>query len=148
MLCPKCQYDQTKVVDSRETNDNRAIRRRRECEKCEHRFTTYEEVVKTNFLVVKSDESHQPYRREKVLAGIWKACEKRPVKNEEIEHLLDELEMKWAAFGKEVPSKRIGNDVMKLLKKIDEVAYIRYASVYRQFKDVESFKKEIGKLLK
>jgi len=147
MQCPKCQHTDTKVVDSREANNNREIRRRRECEKCIHRFTTYEQVERANFLVVKKDGSRERYDRNKVLDGIWKACEKRQVENDKVEKLLDECEQKWAGIGKEVKGTQLGNDIMKILKEIDDVAYIRYASVYRQFKDVESFKKEIGKLL-
>lgn len=147
MRCPKCKHPDSKVLDSRDTKDGREIRRRRECEKCEYRFTTFEAVETENFLVVKKDGSREAYRREKVEKGIWIACEKRQVTHEQVAALLDELEMKWSASGKEVASRTIGEDVMDALKKLDEVAYIRFASVYRHFKDLESFKKELAKLL-
>lgn len=147
MRCPKCKHDDTKVVDSRETSDGSSIRRRRECEKCDHRFTTFEQIETANFLVVKKDGSREPYQRDKVEKGIWKACEKRPVTEDQVTKTLELLETRWSAMGKEVESKIIGEDVMDALKKIDEVAYIRFASVYRHFKDLESFKKELQKLL-
>ena len=147
MRCPKCKHLDSKVLDSRDTMEGREIRRRRECEKCEYRFTTFEAVETENFLVIKKDGSRQPYRREKLEKGIWKACEKRQVTQDQVAAILDELEMKWSALGKEVASKMIGEDVMDALKKVDEVAYIRFASVYRHFKDLESFKKELAKLL-
>lgn len=147
MKCPKCKSDDTKVVDSRETTEGNAIRRRRECEKCEFRFTTFEQIETANFLVEKKGGVRESYSREKVEKGIWKACEKRPVTEEQISKMIDELETKWMAIGKEVPSKTIGEDVMNALKDLDEVAYIRFASVYRQFKDLESFKRELAKLL-
>lgn len=147
MICPKCKYKSTSVVDSREANEGRSIRRRRECEKCQHRFTTFEKVETANFLVVKKDGSRENYDRSKVERGVWHACEKRPVSQEQISEMLDRLEEVWSASGKEVPSDTIGRDVMHALKVIDEVSYIRFASVYRQFKDVETFKEELQKLL-
>ena len=147
MICPKCKYKSTSVVDSREANEGRSIRRRRECEDCKHRFTTFEKVETANFLVVKKDSSRESYDRSKVERGIWKACEKRPVTQEQISEMLDHLEEVWSAGGKEVPGEIIGRDVMHALKVIDEVSYIRFASVYRQFKDVEEFKAEFNKLL-
>lgn len=147
MRCPKCKYEDTKVVDSRETTDGQQIRRRRACEKCEFRFTTFEQVETANFLVIKKDGSREPYSREKIEKGIWKACEKRQVTQEQVAQMLDSLESKWMAMGKEVSSKVLGEGIMEELKKIDEVAYIRFASVYRHFKDLESFKKELAKLL-
>ena|SRR3989338_577682 len=147
MICPKCKYKSTSVVDSREANEGRSIRRRRECEDCKHRFTTFEKVETANFLVVKKDSSRESYDRSKVERGIWKACEKRPVTQEQISEMLDHLEEVWSAGGKEVPGEIIGRDVMHALKVIDEVSYIRFASVYRQFKDVEEFKVEFNKLL-
>lgn len=134
-------------MDSREANEGRSIRRRRECKKCKHRFTTFEKVETSNFLVIKKDGSREAYDRNKVERGIWKACEKRPVTEEKISSMLDGLEEVWSASGKEVFGEVIGRDVMHALKMLDEVAYIRFASVYRQFKDVESFKKELEKLL-
>ncbi|MFA6528146.1 MAG: transcriptional regulator NrdR [Candidatus Gracilibacteria bacterium] len=147
MRCPKCHNQDTKVVDSRDTNDNKETRRRRECEKCAHRFTTFERVETSNFIVIKKNGTRESYDREKVERGIWKACEKRPVTQEQVKGLIDNLEEKWSALANEVPSKQIGEDLMDSIKNLDEVAYIRFASVYRQFKDVESFKKELVKLL-
>lgn len=148
MICPKCEHSDTKVTDSRDTMEGKAIRRRRECLKCQYRFTTFENVETSNFLVVKKDGSREQYNREKLEMGIWKSCEKRPVTQQQVKDMLDELEEKWAAMGKEVAADIIGEGVMESLKNIDEVAYIRFASVYRQFKDVESFKKELAELLK
>lgn len=147
MICPKCKHKNTKVVDSRDANEGRTIRRRRECEACQHRFTTFEKLETANFIVVKKDGSRESYDRSKVERGIWRACEKRPVTEEQISGMLDKLEEIWSASGKEVQGEVIGRDVMHSLKMIDEVSYIRFASVYRQFKDVESFKKELQKLL-
>jgi transcriptional repressor NrdR len=147
MLCPKCKHKSTRVVDSRDANEARAIRRRRECEDCSHRFTTFERVETTNFIVVKKDGARESYDREKLARGIWKACEKRPVTQNQIDGMLNNLERVWSSNGKEVAADIIGRDVMHALKMIDEVAYIRFASVYRQFKDVETFKKEMEKLL-
>lgn len=147
MVCPKCEYHDTKVIDSRDTMEGRAIRRRRACLKCEYRFTTFEQLETTNFLVIKKDASREQYNREKLEKGIWKACEKRPVTEAQIKQMLDVLEEKWAGMGKEISSEIIGEGLMEHLKKIDEVSYIRFASVYRQFKDVESFKRELAELL-
>ena len=147
MLCPKCKHKSTRVVDSRDANEGRSIRRRRECEKCSHRFTTFEKLETTNFIVVKKDSARESYDREKLERGVWKACERRPVTQDQISEMLTNLERVWSSSGKEVPSEIIGRDVMHALKMIDEVAYIRFASVYRQFKDVETFKKEMEKLL-
>ena len=148
MICPKCEHHDTKVIDSRDTMEGKSIRRRRECLKCEYRFTTFENIETTKFLVVKKDGVREHYNREKLEMGIWKSCEKRPVTQVQIKNLLDSLEEKWSGMGKEVPSEVIGEGVMEALKELDEVAYIRFASVYRQFKDVESFKKELAELLK
>lgn len=147
MKCPKCKFDDTKVVDSRETTEGDQIRRRRECEKCDFRFTTFEQIETANFLVIKKDGSREPYVRDKAEKGIWQACWKRSITQEQVGKLVDKLEEKWSAMGKEVESKVIGEDVMEALKELDEVAYIRFASVYRHFKDLESFKKELSKLL-
>jgi transcriptional repressor NrdR len=148
MICPKCQYNDTRVLDSRETDSQKAVRRRRECEKCKHRFTTFERTEMTNFVVVKKDGARETYDREKVEKGIWRACEKRKVTSDQIEKMINGLEEEWANIGKEVDSKEIGEGIMRALKDLDEVAYIRFASVYRQFKDLETFKKEVQKLLK
>jgi transcriptional repressor NrdR len=147
MICPKCKHNNTRVVDSRDANEGRSIRRRRECEKCNYRFTTFEKVETANFIVVKKDGARESYDREKLERGVWKACEKRPVTQDQISKMLSKLEEIWSSSGKEVASEIIGRDVMHALKVIDEVAYIRFASVYRQFKDVETFKKEMEKLL-
>lgn len=147
MRCPKCENDDTKVIDSREANSGQAIRRRRECEKCNFRFTTFEQMETANFLVVKKDGSREAYNREKIEKGVWKACEKRQVTEEQVRTMIDRLETKWTSMGKEIASQVIGEDIMEELKQLDEVAYIRFASVYRHFKDLESFKKELAKLL-
>lgn len=148
MLCPKCKHNDTRVLDSRETNEQREIRRRRKCEKCDLRFTTFERVETANFIVIKNDNSRETYNRNKLESGIWKACEKRPVTKEQVENLLNELEEKWSFMGREIPSKKIGEGVTEKLREIDEVAYIRFASVYRRFRDIETFQKELQKLLK
>jgi transcriptional repressor NrdR len=135
------------VVDSREATEGAEIRRRRECEKCDFRFTTFERIETANFLVIKKDGSREAYSRPKIENGIWRACEKRQVTQERISAMIDKLEARWMGIGREVDSKVIGEDVMDALKEIDEVAYIRFASVYRHFKDLESFKKELSKLL-
>lgn len=146
MICPKCQQDSTRVVDSREASGGRCIRRRRECEECSHRFTTFERIESGNFVVVKKDGAREAYDRQKVERGIWRACEKRPVTEEQIRTMIDQLEEVWST-NKEVRGEIIGRDVMYALRPIDEVAYIRFASVYRQFKDVESFIDEVKQLL-
>lgn len=148
MICPKCKKEDVSVIDSRDAEDGKAIRRRRVCNKCKHRFTTFERPEKSNFVVVKKDGARERYDRNKVERGIWKACEKRQVTQEQVDNAIDMLEEKWAGMGKEVPSSSIGEGIMDALKKIDEVAYIRFASVYRQFKDIEAFRKEVQKLLK
>jgi len=146
MICPKCAYNDTRVLDSRDTDEHRAIRRRRECEKCDHRFTTFERIESYNFIIIKSDNSREPYNREKIETGIWKACEKRQVTQDQVKRLIDELEADWARKGKEISSKVVGEGIMEKLRDLDEVAYIRFASVYRKFKDLETFEKELKKL--
>lgn len=146
MICPRCQMNSTRVLDSRETDGNKAVRRRRECEECKHRFTTFERMETTNFLVVKKDGTRENYDRKKVEKGIWRACEKRKVTQDQIKKAIDSMEEKWSAMGREVDSKAIGEGIMDELRELDEVAYIRFASVYRQFKDLDSFKKELKKL--
>lgn len=148
MICPKCKNKETRVLDSRETNEQREIRRRRKCSKCGFRFTTFERVENTNFIVIKKDQSRESYDRRKLEAGIWKACEKRPVTEEQINTMLNELEEKWKSQGREIPANVIGEGVMDRLRRLDEVAYIRFASVYRHFKDIETFRSELQKLLK
>lgn len=147
MLCPKCKNLETRVVDSRISNDKKSIRRRRECEECRYRFTTFEHVETANFLVAKKDGSRENYSREKVERGIWKACEKRPVSKDQIDEVINQLEEEWSNLGKEIGSEVVGEGIMQKLKKLDKVAYIRFASVYREFKDVESFKEELKALL-
>ena len=147
MHCPRCRSTNTSVVDSRLTEEGRAVRRRRECDKCSHRFTTFERQELSSIIVVKRDGTREPYSRSKLERGIWVACTKRPVTEDTISKLLNKLEEKWGANKKEVSSSTIGTDVMKALKKIDQVAYIRFASVHREFKDVEEFKEELGKLV-
>ncbi|HLG26069.1 MAG TPA: transcriptional regulator NrdR [Candidatus Gracilibacteria bacterium] len=147
MFCPKCKQKETRVLDSRETNEHREIRRRRKCEECDFRFTTFERVETTNFIVVKKDSSRESYDRRKLEGGIWKACEKRPVTKEQVDQLLGELEERWGSLGKEIAAKTIGEDVMERLRQLDEVAYIRFASVYRHFRDIETFRKELQKLI-
>jgi len=147
MLCPKCSHSDTRVLDSRDTHEGKEIRRRRKCEKCGYRFTTFERVETTSFIVIKKDNSRESYNREKLERGIWKACEKRPVTKEQVDKILNELEEDWAKMGKEIPTKIIGEGIMDKMRKLDEVAYIRFASVYRHFKDIETFRKELQKLL-
>jgi len=146
--CPYCGDFEDKVVDSRLSPDGDAIRRRRECLKCERRYTTYEHIEKTPLMVVKHDGTRQPFDREKLLLGIRKACEKRPVPTEKIQQLVEHVERAiLKKFDKEVASNQIGELVMKRLYGLDDVAYVRFASVYRQFKDVEQFAQELQGML-
>ena len=146
MYCPHCKSDDTAVIDSRLSEEGKSVRRRRECPKCSHRFTTFERQEMTSLIVVKRDGTREPYDRGKIERGIWIACTKRPVSQEQVDALLTKLEEKWAANKEEVPSSTLGNDVMKELRRLDQVAYIRFASVHREFKDVEEFKEELTKL--
>ena len=148
MNCPKCKAENTKVIDSRVTENGRVIRRRRECEKCEARFTTFERAAVGNLMVKKRDGTFEVYDRTKLERGIWIACGKRPVKKDQIDEILNTLEEKWSTNKKDVSSQTIGNDITEALKKLDHIAYIRFASVYRSFKDVDEFKEELNKLLK
>ena len=149
MICPFCGTKNHKVVDSRSSGEERAIRRRRECLKCKRRFTTYEYVEESRLMVLKKDGRREPFNRKKVMNGIMKACEKRPISTERIEKSVDEIERELQRkFDKEVRAKDIGELVMSKLQDLDEVAYVRFASVYRQFKDVTQFMKEIKHLLK
>ncbi len=148
MRCPGCSSLDNKVVDSRTARDGDAIRRRRECLSCGARFTTYEYVERTPVLVIKKDGRREPFRREKVADGVTKACEKRPVPREEIEALLDRVENAIQALGQsEVESREIGEIVMEELARIDQISYVRFASVYREFRDVRHFLDEIRGLL-
>jgi len=148
MNCPFCGHQEDKVVDSRASAEGAAIRRRRECLGCGKRFTTYEHVEEQPLMVIKKDGRRVPFDRHKVLAGLVKACEKRPVGMDELERLVDELERELSRqFEREVPSREIGERVMKQLHALDPVAYVRFASVYREFKDVEQFMRELKDLL-
>lgn len=149
MKCPFCSYPEDRVVDSRTSQEGSAIRRRRECLKCGKRFTTYERVEAAVQLVVKKDGNREPYDRDKVLGGMRRACEKRPVSLEQLEAETDRIEHALLELGEsEVPSVRIGELVMEALYRLDQVAYVRFASVYREFKDVNAFMDEIKTLLR
>ena len=148
MKCPFCDNPDTKVIDSRPTEEGHAIRRRRGCDRCSKRFTTYEKVEETILMVVKKDGKREAFDRNKLLRGITRACEKRPVSLAIMEGMVDEIERKHNnMMEKEVASDYIGELVMDELKKVDEVSYVRFASVYRQFTDVNTFMKEIEKLI-
>ena len=147
MKCPYCSYTESKVVDSRPAEDSEKIRRRRECLSCGRRFTTYEAVENTPLVVVKKDKSRQLFDREKLLRGLLRACEKRPVSMETLERFVDSIEQNYAnEMVKEVSSVELGEYVLRELKKLDKVAYIRFASVYRDFSDVDTFINELLKL--
>jgi transcriptional repressor NrdR len=146
MKCPFCGATEARVVDTRDVGDG--IRRRRECMVCNQRYTTYEQVAKVNLLVVKRDGRREPFDRQKLLDGIWKACAKRPVASEETERLVAEIESNLYGLGQsEVPSRVIGEMVMERLKALDGVAYVRFASVYRSFADLETLKREVDEML-
>ncbi|MDI6602385.1 MAG: transcriptional regulator NrdR [Thermoanaerobacteraceae bacterium] len=148
MKCPFCGNSDTKVIDSRSTEEGNSIRRRRECEKCGRRFTTYEKLDEIPYMVIKRDGSREPFNRNKILNGLIKACEKRPVSINVLDGIVKDLEKKlYNNNEKEIPTQLIGEMVMEALKDIDEVAYVRFASVYRQFKDVSTFMEEIKKLM-
>lgn len=146
--CPFCHFEESKVIDTRSTEEGSAIRRRRECISCKNRFTTYEKIEEIPLIVVKKDGTRESFNRNKVLNGLIRACEKRPVSLEQIEQLVDRVETYLNNnLDKEVPSQLIGEMIMNALKELDEVAYVRFASVYRQFKDIDSFIDELTKLL-
>ena len=147
MKCPYCDYQDSKVIDSRGMSDG--VRRRRQCLHCHSRFTTYERVQSGTFLVIKKDGRREEFSRDKLVTGIRKACTKRPISNEDVEQLVDRVEADLHHLGKiEVPSPTIGELVMKHLKELDRIAYMRFASVYREFTDVDSFRLEIDALVK
>lgn len=147
MKCPYCGYSESRVVDSRPTDEGERIRRRRECLKCGARFTTYEEMEIQRLMVVKRDQSLQPFDREKLLSRLLRACVKRPVSVQVLEQLVHEIESHYAnQMRKEVPSSEIGELVLEKLRKIDQVAYVRFASVYREFDGVDHFMEELQKL--
>ncbi|HQP91257.1 MAG TPA: transcriptional regulator NrdR [Candidatus Omnitrophota bacterium] len=149
MKCPFCGHLDDKVIDSRASSEGSAVRRRRECLKCGKRFTTYEIVEEQTLMVVKKDGRRQLFDRKKIITGIQKACEKRPVSSEKIEDITSSIERElYKRFDSEVPSSSIGELIMDKLGSLDEVAYVRFASVYRQFKDVNQFMSELKGLLK
>lgn len=148
MNCPYCGFSESKVIDSRPTEDGTSIRRRRECLKCQRRFTTYEKLETISLIVVKQDNSRQPYDREKVLRGIIRACEKRPITYTQMEKIVDEIESElYQIMSREITSTEIGEHVMSHLKAIDEVAYVRFASVHKRFSDINSFMTALQELL-
>ncbi len=149
MKCPYCNDENTKVIDSRPAEENSAIRRRRQCEKCGKRFTTYEKLETMPLMVIKKDSTREVYDRSKIEAGVLRSCHKRPVSPQQIEAMIDEIETQvFNMEEKEVAASAIGELVMSRLKDLDEVAYVRFASVYREFKDVNTFMEELAKLLK
>lgn len=147
MRCAKCHHTNTAVIDSRDTDDGAAIRRRRECTKCGYRFTTFERARTVEIMVKKRDGSHEPYDRTKLEKSLWIACGKRPVEKGDLEKIIADIEDQIAG-DTEVRSTKIGKLVLKRIKDLDEVAYIRYASVYKKFKDIETFKEELAKFLR
>ena len=149
MRCPFCSSEETKVIDSRPADENTSIRRRRQCEACGKRFTTYEKLETMPLMVVKKDNTREAYERSKIESGIVRSCHKRPVSTEQISRMIDDIENELFSIGEtEIPTSVIGEKVMLKLKDIDQVAYVRFASVYREFKDVNTFIEEIGDLLK
>lgn len=147
MKCPFCGYSESKVIDSRPTDENERIRRRRECLQCQKRFTTYEIIEDVPIIVVKKDKSREVFDRSKLTKGMLHACEKRPVTIQVIDNAIDEIEAQLqATLDREVTSVRIGEMIMEKLKDIDEVAYVRFASVYKEFDSAEAFKEELAKL--
>ena len=145
MRCNQCNATDTKVIESRDVSEGDSIRRRRECIKCQSRFTTYERIEKPQLIIVKNDGTRQLYSREKLLAGLYRACEKTSVTSMQIDKLVSEVERSLYECGdSEIPSQRIGEEIMRHLAEVDEVAYVRFASVYRRFKDLASFEKELS----
>ena len=148
MKCPFCGFADSKVIDSRPTEEGTSIRRRRECIECGGRFTTYEKLETIPLIVIKSDNSREPFDRHKLLSGIMRACVKRPVPTADLEEIVDDIEASMSnSLRREFTSKEIGEMAMDRLKKLDEVAYVRFASVYRRFQDVDTFRNELNKLL-
>ncbi|MEH6937575.1 transcriptional regulator NrdR [Bacillus sp. JJ664] len=148
MRCPTCNYNGTRVLDSRPVDEGRSIRRRRECEECQHRFTTFERVEDNPILVVKKEGAREEFSKDKMLRGLIKACEKRPVSLSQLEGIINNIEKELKNSGtSEVPSEVLGEMVMDHLSKVDEVAYVRFASVYRQFKDINVFIDELKDLI-
>lgn len=148
MKCPFCSSENTRVIDSRPADDNNSIRRRRMCDECGKRFTTYEKVETIPLIVIKKDNNREQYDRSKIEAGVLRACHKRPISANDINKLIDEVESEiFAREEKEIPSDEIGEIVMDKIKDLDDVAYVRFASVYREFKDVNTFMSELKKML-
>lgn len=148
MKCPFCGKENTRVIDSRPADDNNSIRRRRQCDECSKRFTTYEKVETIPLVVIKKDNNREPYDRSKIEAGVFRSCHKRPISVDQINALVDDIEnIIFNLEEKEIPSYRIGEIVMDKLKGLDPVAYVRFASVYREFKDVNTFMNELKKIL-
>ncbi len=148
MKCPFCSHRESKVVDSRPTDEGQAIRRRRECMVCTKRFTTYEKIDEIPLIVVKKNGNREPYNKNKILNGVIKSCEKRPISLQEIEELVDEVEKQlYNTMEREITTEFIGNLVIDKIKELDEVAYVRFASVYREFKDINTFMDEVKKIL-
>lgn len=148
MRCPYCGCEESKVVDSRPTDEGERIRRRRECFQCLRRFTTYEVIESTPIIIIKRDNSREPFNRDKLTTGLLRACEKRPISMDQIDSVIDKVEARLqATMEREVPSSKVGEYTMEYLRDLDEVAYVRFASVYRKFKDIHSFMEELQRLL-
>lgn len=148
MKCPFCGEDDTRVIDSRPADENMSIRRRRQCDKCQKRFTTYERVEAIPLVVIKKDQTREPYDRTKIEKGVFRSCHKRPVSVTQMNHLVDEVEAKvFSREEREISSNYIGELVMRYLEDLDAVAYVRFASIYREFKDVDTFMEELKKML-
>ena len=148
MRCPYCRSDETRVVDSRDTEEGSAIRRRRECTACRQRFTTFERAEGTSLVVVKRDRTREPFDRAKIVSGLTKACANRPVSDRKIRAICDEIEESLRQSGAEVSSQEVGREVLSRLKDVDEIAFVRFASVYREFQNVEDFERVIRELEK
>ena len=148
MKCPFCGEDDTRVIDSRPADENMSIRRRRQCDKCQKRFTTYEKVEAIPLVVIKKDQTREPYDRTKIKKGLFLPCHKRPISVPQMNHLVDQVEAKvFSKEEREIPSSYIGELVMRYLEELDAVAYVRFASIYREFKDVDTFMEELKKIL-
>ena len=148
MKCPFCMEDDTRVIDSRPADENMSIRRRRQCDKCQKRFTTYEKVEAIPLVVIKKDQTREPYDRTKIEKGVFRSCHKRPISVPQMNHLVDQVEAKvFSKEEREIPSSYIGELVMRYLDELDAVAYVRFASIYREFKDVDTFMEELKKIL-
>lgn len=147
MKCSQCHHPDTKVIESRDVADSAAIRRRRECIHCSHRFTTYERVERPQLIVIKNNGNRQLYDRDKLLSGLYRACEKTPVTNVQLERMVSNIENQLYSCGEiEVPSRKLGQQVMEALAELNEVAYVRFASVYRRFKDIAGFERELSQI--